>query len=117
MTKEAWLMFDSQAPQSSSDWRFKSRGVDLGGSLSNVGESWEDGGGRAQKEVDEIDKTEEGGQASGDSGDVAGQGDKAALCNNVIRILLFFCVQLYRDSYLRPKAWIRSTIGAARVRI
>lgn len=65
-------------------------GVHLGGSLSNVGKSGEDRGDRAQKEVDEVDKTEEGGQAGGDSCDVAGQGDKAALCNSVISNLYYF---------------------------
>lgn len=103
MTKEAWLSFGSQAFQSCSDRRFQQRGVDLGGSLSNVGSTWEDGGDRTQKEVNKVDKTEEAGQASGDTSDVAGPGDKAALCNSIISITFVLCVQLYEDNHLRPK--------------
>lgn len=58
---------------------------------SSGGETWEDGGYWSQEEVDEVDETEEARQAGGDTSDVAGQGNKAALCNSNISIVFSFC--------------------------
>lgn len=90
--------------------------VDLGSSLGSSGETWEDGGDWAQEEGDEVDETEEARQAGSDTADVAGQGDEAALCKNVISLVPRGALRIV-EGYLRPRAWMRSTMGAARDRI
>lgn len=92
MAKRTWLRFEDG---------------DLGSSsLGSGGEAWEDRGDRAQEEGDEVDKTEEAGQAGGDTGNVAGQGNEATLCDSTISVVpLCVCVMIRdKENHLRPNA-------------
>ena len=62
--------------------------IELGSSRDST-EDTDDGGGRAQEELDEVDKTEEAGQAAGDTSDVGGQGDESILCYKIISVISF----------------------------